>query len=173
MLFLRFVAAHGPASGADLTTLGNFLIHPLAALMFIALLGVAITGGMFVVPLYAFLTTTVPEDRAARTVAANNIVNSGAMVGNRCWPLRSICWESDRATSCCWCGDVSHFRLARLEAPPRLRLSYFSSSTTGPDTGSVTLPSSPIFSMYRGTNPVLRSCSAGPRRGCPCRPTRR
>jgi hypothetical protein len=33
-----------------------------------------------VVPLYAFLTTTVPKSETARTVAANNIVNSGAMV---------------------------------------------------------------------------------------------
>ena len=31
-------------------------------------------------PLYAFLTTTVESDHTARTVAANNIVNSGAMV---------------------------------------------------------------------------------------------
>ena len=45
-----------------------------------ALLGIAVAGGMFVVPLYAFLTTTVPKAQAARTVAANNIVNSGAMV---------------------------------------------------------------------------------------------
>jgi len=36
-------------------------------------------GGMFVVPLYAFLTTTVPKDQTARTVAANNVVNAGAM----------------------------------------------------------------------------------------------
>ncbi len=35
---------------------------------------------MFVVPLYAFLTTTVRKAEAARTVAANNIVNSLAMV---------------------------------------------------------------------------------------------
>jgi hypothetical protein len=33
-----------------------------------------------VVPLYAFLTTTVPKSETARTVAANNIVNSGGMV---------------------------------------------------------------------------------------------
>ena len=45
-----------------------------------SLLGIAVSGGMFVVPLYAFLTTTVPKDQTARTVAANNIVNSGAMV---------------------------------------------------------------------------------------------
>ena len=44
------------------------------------LLGIAVAGGFFVVPLYAFLTTRVSSDRAARTVAANNIVNSVAMV---------------------------------------------------------------------------------------------
>ena len=54
--------------------------NPMAWPMILCLLGVAITGGMFVVPLYAFLTTTVPRRETARTVAANNIVNSGAMV---------------------------------------------------------------------------------------------
>ncbi len=44
------------------------------------LIAIAITGGMFVVPLYAFLTTTVEKSQTARTVAANNIVNSGFMV---------------------------------------------------------------------------------------------
>jgi len=32
------------------------------------------------VPLYAFLTTRCSPDAAARTIAANNIINSGAMV---------------------------------------------------------------------------------------------
>ena len=50
-----------------------------ALLVLGALLGVAIFGGMFVVPLYAFLTTTVTKDHTARTVAANNVVNAGAM----------------------------------------------------------------------------------------------
>jgi MFS family permease len=49
-------------------------------LILVALLGIAIAGGMFVVPLYAFLTTTVSKSQTARTIAANNIVNSGAMV---------------------------------------------------------------------------------------------
>lgn len=44
------------------------------------LLGIAVAGGMFVVPLYAFLTTTVAKSQTARTIAANNIVNSGFMV---------------------------------------------------------------------------------------------
>jgi MFS family permease len=80
VLLLHFVALNWGDHGAELTTLGNFLFNPMAGLMILALLGVAITGGMFVVPLYAFLTTTVPKTETARTVAANNIVNSGAMV---------------------------------------------------------------------------------------------
>jgi MFS family permease len=59
---------------------GEFLRQPLAPLVLLTLLMIAITGGMFVVPLYAFLTTRCDPSRAARTVAANNIVNSGAMV---------------------------------------------------------------------------------------------
>ena len=80
VLMLHFVALAWGKHDPGVTTLGNFLLHPMAGLMIVALLGVAITGGMFVVPLYAFLTTTVPKTETARTVAANNIVNSGAMV---------------------------------------------------------------------------------------------
>ena len=80
VLLLHFVALAWGKNGPELTTLGNFVLHPMAGLMILALLGVAVTGGMFVVPLYAFLTTTVPKTETARTVAANNIVNSGAMV---------------------------------------------------------------------------------------------
>jgi MFS family permease len=80
VLLLHFVSLSWGKHGPDLTTLGNFVFHPMAGLMIFCLLGVSITGGMFVVPLYAFLTTTVPKAETARTVAANNIVNSGAMV---------------------------------------------------------------------------------------------
>jgi uncharacterized membrane protein YuzA (DUF378 family) len=59
--------------------MASFVAQPAAPLVLLALLGVAIFGGMFVVPLYAFLTTTVPKDQTARTVAANNVVNAGAM----------------------------------------------------------------------------------------------
>jgi MFS family permease len=58
----------------------DFFRHPDALKLIGCLLGIAISGGMFVVPLYAFLTTTVHKSEAARTVAANNIVNSLAMV---------------------------------------------------------------------------------------------
>ncbi|WP_037552251.1 MFS transporter [Sphingomonas sp. URHD0057] len=80
VVLLHFVALAWGKNGPELTTLSNFVFHPMAGLMILALLGVSISGGMFVVPLYAFLTTTVPKSETARTVAANNIVNSGAMV---------------------------------------------------------------------------------------------
>jgi len=59
----------------------EFIALPLAAPLLLCLMGIAIAGGMFVVPLYAFLTTVVDKSQTARTVAANNLVNSFAMVG--------------------------------------------------------------------------------------------
>ncbi len=67
-------------NAGGLYTINEFLAHGGAIPLTLTLLGVAIAGGMFVVPLYAFLTTTVPKDETARTVAANNIVNAGCMV---------------------------------------------------------------------------------------------
>lgn len=67
-------------SADHLLTVSEFIVQPLAPLVLGILLMIAITGGMFVVPLYAFLTTRCDPSRAARTVAGNNIVNSGAMV---------------------------------------------------------------------------------------------
>lgn len=65
----------------QLLDVAGFLGWPMASIILLCLLGIAISGGMFVVPLYAFLTTRVAPDKASRTIAANNIVNSGAMVG--------------------------------------------------------------------------------------------
>ncbi|MFM5894262.1 MAG: MFS transporter [Novosphingobium sp.] len=58
----------------------SFMAEPLAVALLLCLLGIAIAGGMFVVPLYAFLTTFVDKSQTSRTIAANNIVNSFAMV---------------------------------------------------------------------------------------------
>jgi MFS family permease len=69
-----------PAHVGGLHDIQTFLTVPNSWMVIVDLLGVAIAGGMFVVPLYAFLTTTVPKSETARTIAANNIVNSGFMV---------------------------------------------------------------------------------------------
>jgi len=57
-----------------------WILEPLAIPLSFMLLGIATAGGFFVVPLYAFLTTRCEHDAASRTIAANNIVNSLAMV---------------------------------------------------------------------------------------------
>ena len=68
-----------PAPAGTLYGAADFMAQPGAAAVLLSLFAVANFGGMFVVPLYAFLTTTVAKDQTARTVAANNVVNSGAM----------------------------------------------------------------------------------------------
>ncbi|WP_372731100.1 MFS transporter [Novosphingobium sp.] len=78
----HFVCKSWPAhTGTQLMDTGQFIAEPLAIPLLACLLFIAIAGGMFVVPLYAFLTTVVDKSETARTIAANNIVNSGAMVG--------------------------------------------------------------------------------------------
>jgi MFS family permease len=64
----------------ELFTVGEFLAQPLALLLTANLLLIAVAGGMFVVPLYAFLTTRVDKSEASRSVAANNFISSVFMV---------------------------------------------------------------------------------------------
>ncbi len=75
----RRVRAFDPGQ-EGLLSISQFLSHPHGGLVILDLFGVAAMGGMFVVPLYAYLTTHVGKNETARTIAANNIVNSGLMV---------------------------------------------------------------------------------------------
>ncbi|MBD8679128.1 MFS transporter [Sphingomonas sp. CFBP 13720] len=68
-----------PAPPGKLYGAVDFVTHPQSLFVLLTLGAIAIFGGMFVVPLYAFLTTTVTKDQTARTVAANNVVNCAAM----------------------------------------------------------------------------------------------
>lgn len=69
-----------PYAGETLMNYKAFLAISQGDYILVSLLGISVFGGMFVVPLYAFLTTTVQKSETSRTIAANNIVNSGAMV---------------------------------------------------------------------------------------------
>jgi len=64
----------------DLFTVGEFMVQPLALVLLANLVLIAVAGGMFVVPLYAFLTTRVEKHEASRSVAANNFISSVFMV---------------------------------------------------------------------------------------------
>jgi hypothetical protein len=80
VLFFVVCSVWAPDRSGDLLNTGRFMAQTMAVPLLLTLLGIAIAGGMFVVPLYAFLTTFVDKAQTARTIAANNIVNSGAMV---------------------------------------------------------------------------------------------
>ena len=80
VLFFLVCSVWSPDRDVGLLDTARFLAEPFAIPLLLTLLGIAIAGGMFVVPLYAFLTTFVDKTQTARTIAANNIVNSGAMV---------------------------------------------------------------------------------------------
>jgi hypothetical protein len=80
VLDLWWSVSHWGPVGPELMNWYSFLMLGKGDRMIVDLLGISIAGGMFVVPLYAFLTTTVAKSQTARTIAANNIVNSGAMV---------------------------------------------------------------------------------------------
>ncbi|HEY9092815.1 MFS transporter [Parasphingorhabdus sp.] len=81
VVILYFIARNwqGLPNG-ELYTFSTFMMLDGAWALLGTLAGVSIFGGMFVVPLYAFLTTTVAISETARTIAANNVVNSGCMV---------------------------------------------------------------------------------------------
>ncbi len=80
VLFFLVCRVWTPDRGEGLLDTARFMAEPFAVPLLLSLLGIAVCGGMFVVPLYAFLTTFVDKSQTARTIAANNIVNSGAMV---------------------------------------------------------------------------------------------
>ncbi|OQW76871.1 MAG: MFS transporter [Proteobacteria bacterium ST_bin14] len=80
VIFSLLCRAWPAAPAGTLYDLMTFIEMPRGIMIVTALIAIAVTGGMFVVPLYAFLTTTVTKDQTARTVAANNVVNAGAMV---------------------------------------------------------------------------------------------
>ncbi|MEE9433354.1 MAG: MFS transporter [Sphingorhabdus sp.] len=80
VLLLWWTVKGWERTNVDLMDWQAFLSLPRGDFALAALFGISVFGGMFVVPLYAFLTTTVRKSQTARTIAANNIVNAGAMV---------------------------------------------------------------------------------------------
>src|SRR3546814_18205021 len=77
---LFWAASHWTHGGDGTLNLRQFIRHPEAIRVMFDLFGVAVAGGMFVVPLYAFLQITVPPTDTAPTIAANHIANSAFMV---------------------------------------------------------------------------------------------
>jgi acyl-[acyl-carrier-protein]-phospholipid O-acyltransferase/long-chain-fatty-acid--[acyl-carrier-protein] ligase len=75
-----WLASPAPATAGDLAGLGAFLGDPPHWRILVDLLGIALSGGVFVVPLYALLQAASPRQRRAQAIAANNVINAAAMV---------------------------------------------------------------------------------------------
>jgi MFS family permease len=82
-LFSILLWAASPRGGVftgALLSVGDFLGQPAHWLILVALFGLAVSGGVFILPLYALLQTAGDEHRRARAIGANNVVNAAAMV---------------------------------------------------------------------------------------------
>jgi acyl-[acyl-carrier-protein]-phospholipid O-acyltransferase/long-chain-fatty-acid--[acyl-carrier-protein] ligase len=75
-----WLASPNPAGTGSLMNLCEFLSEPAHSRILADLIGIAASGGVFVVPLYALLQSTTERKHRARAIAANNIVNAAAMV---------------------------------------------------------------------------------------------
>jgi MFS family permease len=72
--------AHWPHKGDSLMGIKELIQLPEGQRMALELLGISISGGMFVVPLYAFITTTVDKSETSKGIAVVNIMSSAFMV---------------------------------------------------------------------------------------------
>jgi acyl-[acyl-carrier-protein]-phospholipid O-acyltransferase / long-chain-fatty-acid--[acyl-carrier-protein] ligase len=75
-----WLASPAAAGAGELVGLGAFLGNPAHWRILADLVGIAASGGVFVVPLYALLQARTEREHRARAIAANNIINSAAMV---------------------------------------------------------------------------------------------
>ncbi|PEQ12851.1 acyl-[ACP]--phospholipid O-acyltransferase [Novosphingobium sp. PC22D] len=62
-------------------TIGQFITNPGAWRVMFDVVVIAVSGGMFIVPLYAILQTHAAPEERSQVIAANNIVNAGVTVG--------------------------------------------------------------------------------------------
>ena len=77
-----FFAARAVPPADGLMTLSAFVSEPFAWRIMIDLAGIAFSGGLFVVPLFAAVQSWAPVELRSRVIAAVNIVNSGFMVAS-------------------------------------------------------------------------------------------
>jgi len=75
-----WLASPEPASVGELAGLAAFLGDPAHWRILADLFGIAVSGGVFVVPLYTLLQATSEREHRAQAIAANNVINAAAMV---------------------------------------------------------------------------------------------
>ncbi|WP_395698721.1 acyl-[ACP]--phospholipid O-acyltransferase [Methylocella sp.] len=73
-------AASGAAPGEELKSVGALLSMPLGLRAALDFAGLAVAGGLFIVPCFAAIQTWAGADRRARAIAGVNVLNAAAMV---------------------------------------------------------------------------------------------
>ncbi|MCB9672222.1 MAG: MFS transporter [Alphaproteobacteria bacterium] len=63
-----------------LLSLVGFLSRPMGWVILLALLGIAASGGLYIVPLYTMIQQRSEDSERSRVIAGNNIINSAFMV---------------------------------------------------------------------------------------------
>ncbi|HKW54866.1 MAG TPA: acyl-[ACP]--phospholipid O-acyltransferase [Stellaceae bacterium] len=79
LLYLASERVQGGDHG-ELLNLVGFLAHPINWWLCVTLFMIALSGGLFTVPLYALLQARSDESHRSRVIAANNVVNAIFMV---------------------------------------------------------------------------------------------
>lgn len=74
-------ATYGMVPAEPLIGWSEFIRTPDDIRVLVDLMGMAAAGGLFVVPVFAFLQGEADEDHRARVIAANNVLNAAFMVG--------------------------------------------------------------------------------------------
>ncbi|MCW8916199.1 MAG: acyl-[ACP]--phospholipid O-acyltransferase [Magnetovibrio sp.] len=85
MVDLYFASTYGyalPSNGGELAGVGSFLSTVMGMRITVDLLLVAISSGLYIVPLYAILQSRGEESHRSRNIASNNIINALFMVAS-------------------------------------------------------------------------------------------
>lgn len=79
---LYFASTRVGEPGVDLVGFAGFIQDPIAWRILFDMMGIAVAGGVYIVPLYAILQARSPISQRARVIAANNIMNALFMVAS-------------------------------------------------------------------------------------------
>lgn len=79
-LILFAVGAPWSVDPDNLLTLVQFLSRPMGWVILLSLLGIAASGGLYIVPLYTMIQQRSDDAERSRVIAGNNIINSAFMV---------------------------------------------------------------------------------------------
>lgn len=69
-----------PVPGADFLSLGSFVFQSWSWPICLALFGLSLSGGLFIVPLMTFIQEHGDPQKLSRIIASNNVLNAAAMV---------------------------------------------------------------------------------------------